>query len=58
MSRKHFIAIAEAFAHSKPAPGTPEYRQWEQDVRNVANAVRQFNNAFKFQTFLNACGVE
>lgn len=58
MTRKHFNAIAKAFADSKPDKESHEYAQWEKDVRAVANSVSQFNQSFDFLRFIQSCGID
>jgi len=56
MSRKHFNAIAKAFAASRPVDeSSSDYRQWENDVREVTNAISDFNVNFDYPRFIDAC---
>jgi hypothetical protein len=59
MSRKHFIALANALKAEKPGDNwNPNKRvQWELDVNAVANACAQANSRFNRARFLAACGV-
>ena len=62
MSRKHFVAIAEALSDSKPLLGSLNYTelhlQWLIDVDALADVLRTFNGQFDRGRFLRACGVE
>lgn len=66
MTRKHFIALAEALRASRPEPDdylhTDEYQArlstWEYTVRAVAGTCRSFNGLFDLYRFLAAAGVE
>lgn len=67
MTKKHFVAIAEAFANSKPvdvdgASETAGYHwrlyQWGKDVLAMASVLATTNPNFNRQPFLNACGME
>ena len=62
MSRKHFVAIAQAMSDSKPLLGSLNYTelrlQWLIDVDALVDALRQFNGSFDRARFLRACGIE
>ena len=51
MTRKHFKALAEAFAAV-----SPKGAEWRLCVERIASACRQFNPAFDRYKFLHACG--
>jgi hypothetical protein len=64
MSKKHFIALAEALRNTRPSePEDPMSRddgylcakaQWNRDVRVVAD-VCNYNPQFDYQRFLDRC---
>lgn len=63
MTRKHFEALADALATSRPETpsrtndtrGIGAYWQWINDVYAVANACARFNDAFDKERFVQAC---
>ena len=56
MTRKHFIAIAEALADVKPAMDKGEqYNQWFTCVVEIARVCDQFNVNFDIERFIKAC---
>jgi len=64
MTRKHFIALAEALLISKPLtdehnidPSIETYNAWRETVENVAVTCQGFNMSFDRDRFLTACGV-
>ena len=57
MTRKHFKAIADALASSKPSPSNIEaLQQWRIDVAAITNTLKQFNDNFDTTKFITACG--
>lgn len=58
MSCKDYILIANALAHAMPETSPVQYKQWENDCRAVANALRMDNGRFDEGRFLTACGIE
>jgi hypothetical protein len=60
MSRKHFIALAAALKAEKPGGNwcANKHVQWALDVKAIANTCARFNNNFKRERFLTACGLE
>lgn len=67
MTRKDYIALAEALHHSKPIPGAYEatenedkmmLAQWREDVRAIAVVLGADNPRFEHSKFLVAAGVE
>lgn len=54
MTKKHFIALADAFRSEKPGENwDPNKRvQWELDVKAVANVCAQFNPRFNRERWL------
>lgn len=59
VSKKHFNKIAEALLLRKPImpPDSDKFRQWEGDVKAMADVCSCFNNLFDYQYFLQACGL-
>lgn len=63
MTRKHFEALADALAVSRPETpsrtndtrGIGAYRQWVNDVYHVADVCARFNDAFDKERFVQAC---
>ncbi len=60
MTRKHFQAIADGLAASKPncSDDSLLMTQWENDVLQMANVCQQFNANFNRSRFLEACGYD
>lgn len=65
MSRKDYVALAEAFNHSRPfirtgteAEDEAMLAQWRNDVRAVAVVLKHDNPQFNHAKFLAAAGVE
>ena len=64
MSRKHFVAIAEAMRSSRPdgdlkyAKDRARLDQWQTDCLAMADACRSFNGQFDRDRFLGACSFE
>ena len=68
MTRKDYVALAEALHHSMPIGSSytlkdAEYQeavmaQWRNDVRAIAVALRADNSRFDHTRFLVAAGVE
>ena len=62
MTRKHFIALANALAMSKPTgvgvQCDAELRQWGRDVEAVADACNSMNYRFCYSTFYSACSYD
>lgn len=57
MTRKHFIALAEALKAARPSIIRPEEEKgWRKAVEAVASAARQFNPRFNPDRFRDACG--
>jgi hypothetical protein len=54
MSKKHFIALANAFRESKPPEHTTElgFMQWWDDVLAIADACSNANPAFNRERWL------
>ncbi len=57
MSRKHFIALANALKATKPAVssdtlGLIERAQWMRDVESIANACLAASDTFDYQRFM------
>lgn len=58
MSKKHFIALADALRRTKPIPpsedeyGDGQENQWEQDVEEISAVCRQFNPQFNKERWL------
>lgn len=59
MSRKHFVAFADAFRSEMPADNwDPNKRvQWALDARAVARVLAQTNRRFDMGRFLTAAGL-
>ena len=55
MTRKHFNAIASAFAYTRPDTSGDAYNQWYVTMTTVASEFRAFNSAFDFSRFEKAC---
>lgn len=55
MSKKHFIALANALIASKPADhwDANKKAQWELDVRYIANVLAQSNPRFKRERWMD-----
>lgn len=64
MSKKHFIALADALRESRPShthdvdelghgPQTPQYTQWLRDCERIAAVCAASNPAFKRQIWLD-----
>lgn len=58
MSKKHFEALARAFAGSKPSKKGAAMSQWRKDVEAIADVCQSQNGMFRRGTFLEACGYE
>jgi hypothetical protein len=60
MSRKHFVALANAPKAEKPGANwsANKHCQWQLDVNAIANVCARFNSNFKRERFLTACGME
>ena len=60
MSKKHFVAIAEALRSEKPGENwDPNKRvQWMLDVRAIARVLASYNAAFDLERFLTAAGAD
>ena len=57
MTKKHFVALAKAFASVKPDPylGAGIWSQWKRDVSVVSSACAEQNTRFDRTRFLKAC---
>ena len=57
MSKKHFHALALAFAYRRPEPhwDANKRTQWSLDVASVADVCQQANPRFDRERFLEAC---
>jgi hypothetical protein len=57
MTRKDFILIANALRECRPAsaPTSPEWQQWAQCVRCMANALGADNARFERTRFIAYC---
>jgi hypothetical protein len=57
MTRRDFVLIADALKACRPAfnPTSPEWQQWSQDVRCMANALSSTNGRFDRQRFIAHC---
>lgn len=68
MSKKHFEALAEALAETRPSKNDYDLEeeserlhlsnvraQWNRDVQIVANACAAMNPNFDYQRFIAAC---
>lgn len=58
MTKKHFIALADAMRRARPDEGSSEYaiiamKQWEQDVRHVANFCQGQSPNFKWDRWMD-----
>jgi len=59
MRRKHFEAIAQAFAYTKPIkPSGPVYSQWSHDVEQIALALATTNPRFDKERFFRTAGAQ
>jgi hypothetical protein len=60
MTKKHFIAIAETFAATKPLETSSDaaLTQWALDVEAMASVCTEFNKKFDRVRFLTACGLK
>ena len=57
MTRKYFVAIANALADARPM-GDDAYQQWVICVRAIADVCWSMNDRFERQRFYDACGLE
>lgn len=55
MSKRHFIALADALRAEKPGTNWNSNKmvQWELDVKAIADVCQRFNSNFKRQRFLD-----
>jgi hypothetical protein len=58
MSKKHFIALADALRATRPSQQdiemlTGEYTQWKRDVQTIANVCSNHNPQFSRQRFMD-----
>jgi hypothetical protein len=60
MSRKHFIALADALKLEKPQPGWDPNKmvQWELDVKAIAGVCAESNPRFDYQRWMEYIGVQ
>jgi hypothetical protein len=56
MTRKHFKAMAEAFASIKPNVSADGLPVWRTAVQNMADLCKKDNPNFDRLRFLDACG--
>lgn len=60
MSKKHFIALADALRETKPEGGTEKAVQWQKDVDAIIGFCKSQNSQFDatiFRGYLNGeCG--
>ena len=58
MTRKDFVALAEAIRRAKPENELPEVRQGRVNVaESIADALYNDNMRFDRERFLKACGL-
>ena len=59
MSRKDYIAIAEALSQSRPIAlsehGQAQLSQWQADINAIADVLAQDNPRFNRERFVEAC---
>jgi hypothetical protein len=60
MSKKHFIALAQALHYRRPEDHWDANKrvQWELDVNAIADVCARFNGAFDRGRFISACNGE
>lgn len=58
MTKKHFIALAQAMKNNKPTYNDGALDQWHMDVKRLLEVCRMFNSNFDTTRFMLACGVE
>lgn len=59
MTKKHFEALAQALKSERPSVSwSNKYIQWCQDVKAVADVCGEFDDAFDFEWFYEACGAK
>jgi hypothetical protein len=65
MSKKHFIALAQALANSRPYGSlkatvltdrqVTQVVQWQRDVQAIAEVCDSMSPAFDYRRFIDAC---
>ena len=55
MTRKDYVAIAEAFKMEKPDGTTESIYQWRYDVQAIARVLKEDNVNFDYDRFYTAC---
>lgn len=61
MTKKDYIILARALAHTRPNPLTEvqaNSEQWRKDVKSVAQALAANNPRFNIVKFIKACCAE
>ena len=56
MSKKHFDAIAQTFANTRPTELGEKRAQWTKTVEAIAYTLATFNDRFDSDRFIKACG--
>jgi hypothetical protein len=55
MTRKHFKALAESLANTRPGYATKEYDLWRRTMLGIADVCAESNHRFNVHKFTEAC---